>query len=201
MFLQGPSTGLLQTASGGPHPLQGPPAARDFTVPRAHVFSSQPFVLPMGREFLTPPMHSEDVGDTQDGLLSSPLLDDCHHIDWPRLASGWRLPSLTTLPPMPFWLAFSCLPSNLSVKKNHASRRVLHYCLFDADFPKMHWQIHIVLAGGSCAWINTSTHGSDVVHCGCKASFLMTVDGETVRNAWLCTGDGVWYITHLYVCN
>lgn len=74
MFLQGPSTGHLQTASGAPHPLQGPPAARDFTVPGAHVFSSQPFVLPMGREFLTPPMHSEDVGDTQDGLLSNPLL-------------------------------------------------------------------------------------------------------------------------------
>lgn len=47
-------------------------------------------------------------------------------------------------------LHLSCFQS-APLKEKNASQRDLYYCLFDADFVKMHWHIHIVLAGGSCA--------------------------------------------------
>lgn len=73
----------------------------------------------------------------------------------------------------------------------------LQFCLADVDFIKTHWHIHIVLAGGVCVWINITTHDVESSYCGNEACFLITVCGEIVRNAWLCSVDRVWYITHL----
>lgn len=85
--------------------------------------------------------------------------------------------------------------------KKQPSCRGLQYCLADVDFAKTHWHIHIVLAGGVCVWINITTHDVESSYCGNEACFLITVYGEIVRNAWLCSVDRVWYIIHLYICN
>lgn len=86
MFLQGFSIANPQIAGGNLHQLQGPPSARDFTVPGVQVSPPQPFVFTVEREFLTPSVadvfwDSKDVQDKQDGLLSNSVLDDCHHIN------------------------------------------------------------------------------------------------------------------------
>lgn len=143
---------------------------------------------------------NKDVWNTEERLLCSSLLGSGHITTWPRMGNGWETVVCHILP-----IAFqSCLLQSCfqsAPLKKQPSCRGLQYCLADVDFAKTHWHIHIVLAGGVFVWINITTHDVESSYCGNEACFLITVCGEIVRNAWLCSVDRVWYIIHLYICN